>query len=78
MKLPVFVLTQNNKLESHTLSIVFILIAALFLSITSGILAAYGDLYLLVMLLGIYGALFVLIVPSVWIVLYLKVVCRRR
>ena len=68
MKLPVFVLTQNNKLESHTLSIVFILIAALFLSITSGILAAYGDLYLLVMLLGIYGALFVLIVPSVWIV----------
>lgn len=68
MKLPVFVLTQNNKLGSHTLSVVFLLIAALFLSITSGILAAYGNLHLLIALLGVYGALFVLIVPSSWIV----------
>jgi len=68
MKLPVFILTQNNKLESHTLSIVFLLIAALFLSITSGILAAYGNLHLLIALLGVYGLLFVLIVPPSWVV----------
>lgn len=69
MKPFAFVLPQLNQIElgSHS-STVLVTIAALFLAIASGILAAYGNLYLIIALLAVYGALFVLVVPPAWIV----------
>lgn len=68
MKLPTLTLPQDNKAQSNIVFTTIMLLAVLFLSITSGVLAAYENLYLIIALLAIYGALFILIVPPIWTV----------
>ncbi len=68
MKVPVFVLTPNNKPQSSALLIVLVLISVLLLSILSGILSAFGNLYHLIALLALYGLFFVLAAPTAWVV----------
>lgn len=68
MKLPTLTLPQDNKAQSNIVFTTIMLLAVLFISITSGVLAAYENLYLIIALLAIYGALFILIVPPIWTV----------
>lgn len=68
MKVPVFVLTSNNKSQSNVLLIVLVVISVLLLSILSGILSAFANLYHLIALLALYGLFFVLTAPTTWVV----------
>ena len=66
-------LKANNNPRSGALTIALILISILFLSVLSGILAAFGNLYLLLALLGLYGVFFILSAPvgwTVWIIFW--------
>lgn len=58
----------NNNLNSRTLVFVLLLFSVLVLSILSGILAASGNLILLVPLLVLYGVFFILAAPVAWTV----------
>ncbi|WP_295623658.1 hypothetical protein [uncultured Nitrosomonas sp.] len=58
----------NNNLNSKTLTFVFLLFSVLILSILSGILAASGNLILLIPLLVLFGVFFILAAPVAWTV----------
>lgn len=58
----------NNNLNSKTLVFVLLLFSVLILSILSGILAASGNLILLVPLLVLFGIFFILAAPVAWTV----------
>ncbi|MBY0474997.1 MAG: hypothetical protein K2Q13_08055 [Nitrosomonas sp.] len=58
----------NNNLNSKTLTFVLLLFSVLILSILSGILAASGNLILLVPLLALFGVFFILAAPVAWTV----------
>ena len=68
MKAPAFTLMINKNSQSHALLTILVLISALFLAILSGILAAFGNLYLLLALLALYGVFFILVTPAAWII----------
>lgn len=61
-------LEANNNPLSRVLPIVLMLIGILSMSVLSGIVAASGNLYILVILLVLYGFIFVLVIPVAWIV----------
>lgn len=58
----------DNHSSSRTLSIVLLLISVLLLSVLSGVLAAFGNVILLIALLGLYGFFFILATPVAWTV----------
>ncbi len=66
MKAPT-ILTPNNP-RSNASPIVLLLIGALFLSVLSGMLAAFGNIILLIVLLALFGLVFVLAAPVAWTV----------
>ena len=45
-----------------------LLISVLFLSVVSGVLAAFGNVVLLIVLLALYGVVFVVTAPTAWTV----------
>lgn len=57
-----------NNLDSKALIFALLLLSVLVLSILSGILAASGNLILLVPLLVLYGVFFILAAPVAWTV----------
>ncbi len=61
-------LASNNDSLSKVLTLVLLLIGVLFLSVLSGILAASGNVILLIALLAVYGLFFVLAMPIAWTV----------
>ncbi len=60
--------TSSNNLNSTTLSVALLLTGVLFLSMLSGVLAAFGNVTLLIALLALYGVFFVVAAPVGWIV----------
>lgn len=64
-------LRANNNSNSRLLPIVLMLIGILFISMLSGIVVASGNLYLLIILLALYGFFFILAAPVVWIVWFI-------
>ncbi len=58
-------LTSSNP-HSKALPIALLLIGALFLSVLSGMLAAFGNIILLIVLLALFGLFFVLATPVPW------------
>ena len=66
MKAKVLDLLISDNNPNTTTSIAPLLISVLFLSVLSGILAAFGNVILLIALLGLFGLLFVLAAPVAW------------
>jgi hypothetical protein len=58
----------NNNPGTITLPIVLLSISILLLSVLSGVLAAFGNVLLLIALLALYGLFFVLAAPTSWTV----------
>lgn len=61
-------LISNNNPSTITLPIVLLSISILLLSVLSGVLAALGNVLLLIALLALYGLFFVLTAPAGWTV----------
>lgn len=54
--------------RSQRMPLVLLLIVIMFMSIISGIFAAFGNVIILIALLALYGIFFILAAPVVWIV----------
>ncbi|PXW81378.1 hypothetical protein C8R34_1398 [Nitrosomonas sp. Nm84] len=67
VKVPILLMPSSH-LNSRALPITLLVIGVLFLSILSGIFAAFGNVILLIALLALYGLFFVLAVPAGWTV----------
>ncbi len=58
----------NSDRDAKTLSNALLFISVIFLAVVSGVLAAFGNVILLIALLAIYGLFFVLAAPLSWTV----------
>lgn len=73
MSAKVPILLMPSRLNSRALSIVLLVTSVLFMSVLSGIFAAFGNVILLIALLALYGLFFVLAAPvgwTVWIIFW--------
>ena len=61
-------LLETNNPSLRVLSIVLMLIGILCISVLSGVVAAFGNLYILIILLVLYGFFFILAAPTAWTV----------
>ncbi len=61
-------LRANNNPHSRVLTIVLMWIGILFMSVLSGVIAATGNLYLIIILLALFGSFFILAAPVAWII----------
>ncbi|MBL8496342.1 hypothetical protein ABF87_05295 [Nitrosomonas sp. JL21] len=59
---------SSSPLNSKTIPVALLLVSILFLSIVSGVLAAFGNVVLLIVLLALYGIVFVVAAPVAWTV----------
>ena len=59
---------KSNNPRTRALSIALPIIGILFLSVLSGMLAAFGNIILLIVLLALFGLFFVLAAPVAWTV----------
>ncbi len=67
MKIP-YLQISNSYSNYKAVPAVILLMSVLVLSVVSGVLAAFGNVILLIALLGLYGSVFVIAAPTTWTV----------